>query len=104
MQTQVTYRHTDDVRPTVRTYAEAELEKLARFYDRITDAHVILSAEGDTKHVEVILHADGQRFTVRHEGQHHGAALNRCVNTLRRTLLRHKDQKNATSPTREVWH
>lgn len=104
MQTQVTYRHTDDVRPTVRTYAEAEMAKLTRFYDRISDAHVILSTEGDDKQVEVILHADGQRFAVRESGQHHGAALNRCVNALRRTLLRHKDQKHATDPNREVWH
>ncbi|MCA0269547.1 MAG: HPF/RaiA family ribosome-associated protein [Bacteroidetes bacterium] len=104
MQTQVTYRHTDDVRPTVRSYAETELAKLTRFYDRISDAHVILSSEGDTKLVEVILHADGQRFTVRETGQHHGAALNRCVNTLRRTLLRHKDQRHAVDPAREVWH
>ena len=55
MQTQVTYRHTDDVRPTVRTYAEAELEKLARFYDRITDAHVILSAEGAVSYTHLTL-------------------------------------------------
>jgi len=104
MQTQITYRHTDDVRPTVRTYAEAEIAKLTRYYDRITDAHVILSEEGLQKQVEVVLHADGQRFAVRDHGEHHGEALNRCLDTLRRNLIRHKDQQRGIDPAREVWH
>lgn len=53
-----------DVTPALRTYAETKVGRLARYFDQVQDAHVVLSAErrgdlGKAQVVEVTVHGDG---------------------------------------------
>ena len=63
----VTFRHMAP-RPELEEYARAQTERLARFYGRIVDAHVLLepSAAGILR-VVIELAVPGQRLVVSHE-------------------------------------
>ena len=94
MQTQITARHFE-ARPALREYAASRLARLERFYDGITDAHVILSTDGDVsaeKSAEISLGVYRQRLTAQKTAATHEDAIDACVERLRRQILRYKSK------------
>lgn len=92
MRTQITARHFD-ASPDLRTYAQDRLSKLERYYEGITDAHVILSTEQNGKAhkaAEVTLNVYRQQLAAHDEGITHEEAIDRCVRSLQRQIKRYK--------------
>lgn len=92
MQTQVTARHFD-ASPDLRRYASEQVAKLNRYYDGITDARVILSKDPtptNEKGVEVVLQVYRHTLSACDQGSSHEAAIDQCVNRLRRQIMRYK--------------
>jgi len=91
MQTQITARHFH-ASPRLRRYASERLGKLERYYDGINDAHVILEPNGEStaKEVKVELNVFRQRITATDQGTTYEQAIDRCVNRLRRQILKYK--------------
>jgi putative sigma-54 modulation protein len=94
MQTQITARHFN-ASPRLRRYASERLGKLERFYDGITGAHVILEPNGDTtsKEAKVELNVFRQRLTAADHGPTYEQAIDKCVNRLRRQILKYKTKR-----------
>lgn len=94
METQITARHFD-ASPTLRERAHSGLSKLERFYDGITNAHVILR-EGDqpdaSKEVEITLSVYRKRLCAQQANSSYEQAINDCVESLRRQLIKYKDK------------
>jgi len=99
MQTQITARHFD-ASLNLKEYASTRLSKLERYYNGITDAHVILT-NGTTapsdKHAEITLGVYRQRLSARRAGSTYEEAIDSCVENLRRQLLRYKAKLRDTS-------
>lgn len=98
MQTQITVRHFDAT-PQLRDYASQKLGKLERYYDGITDAHVILSDDSSPangKSVEINLNVFRQTLTARDSADTHEEAVDHCVERLRRQLMRYKAKLKST--------
>ena len=94
MQTQITARHFT-AGPELRTYASESLTKLERFYDGITDAHVILTYNHNAvldKHAEVTVNVYRQKLAARDEGTTHEAAIDGCVKSLQRQIKKYKSK------------
>ena len=92
MQTQITARHFE-AKSDLKDYASTRLSKLKRYYDGITDAHVVLTSNNTTptdKHAEVTVHVYRQRLAAQHQGTTYEEAIDQCVNSLRRQLIRYK--------------
>lgn len=92
MQTQITARHFE-ANPILKEYASTRLSKLLRYYDGITDAHVILTSNSSVpadKHAEIMLSVYRQRMAAQHAGTSYEEAIDQCVNSLRRQLMRYK--------------
>ncbi len=92
MQTRITARHFD-ASPTLRKHAADRLAKLERFYDGITNAHVVLSTTKDQvagRYAEITLTVKRQRLTAEDSAPTHEAAIDNCVERLRRQILRYK--------------
>lgn len=92
MQTQITVRHFD-ASPALRDHASQRLDKLKRYYDGITDAHVILADDGppsNGKSAEITLNVYRQTLSARDSAGTHEQALDNCVDRLRRQLIRYK--------------
>lgn len=98
MQTQITVRRFEAT-PDLRTYATERLEKLKRYYDGITDAHVVLSDDttpSNGKSVEIVLNVYRQTLSAKDSAATHEEAIDHCVERLRRQLVKYKDKLRST--------
>ncbi len=100
MQPRITARHftiTDELREYIRD----KLSKLERYYNGITDVHVIVAVERghtiENKSAEVILTVYRQTLSARESGESHEAAIDSCMEGLRRQLLRYKAKLRDTA-------
>jgi len=91
MQTQITVRHFD-ASPELRDYAIDRLSKLERYYDGITDAHIILTHDATIKAAEISLNVYRHRLAAHDEATTHEEAIDRCIERLRKQILRYKSK------------
>lgn len=94
MQPQITARHFEAA-PRLRTHIDQQIAKLHRFYDGITDIHVILGLNGTPergKHAEITLSVYRQLLTATDTAATHEEAVNHCVDRIRRQIDRYKAQ------------
>jgi putative sigma-54 modulation protein len=92
MHAQITARHFE-ASPVLREYASQRLTRLERVYDGITDARVVLSADHmpvTEKYAEITLSVYRQKLTARDAATTHEVAIDRCVERLRKQILRYK--------------
>ncbi len=85
-------------------HAREALVKLERVHDDHAEAHVTFSAEGLERRVDVRVHTRGHDIKCSEANGTYEAALDKCVESIRRSLLRHKEQARTKDPEREVWH
>ena len=99
MQSQITARHFD-ASPALREYASDRLLKLERYYAGITDAHVVLSEDGDAaadKAAEISLSVYRQRLSAQDTGTTHEEAIDRCMKRLQRQVKKYKAKLKDTN-------
>ncbi len=104
MTTDVTFRHFRSV-PYLRDHAIKGVNKLTKFYDGITTAHVVLDVEPmntDTKTAEISLGVYRQTLTASETAETHEEAINGCVRQLKRQVLRYKDRLRSVN--KDVHH
>ena len=86
----VSARHMD-VTPALKAYAEEKANKLTKYYDRIQEIEVILSAAKDNTGVEMIVNAEhSDVFIAHHDVGDAYAGIDGCVDKLERQLSDHK--------------
>jgi putative sigma-54 modulation protein len=71
------------------------LSKLERFYNGITDAHVVLSmpnSGGASKSAEITVQVYRQALTAQDRATTFEEAVDRCILRLRRQVLKYKDR------------
>jgi len=100
MQTQITVRHFN-ASNKLRHYASEKLSKLQRYYDGITDAHIVLSRNGhiaspDGKSVEIIVRVYRQTLSAQVNASSHEEAIDRCIARIRRQIMRYKAKLRRT--------
>jgi putative sigma-54 modulation protein len=80
------------VTPAIRTYVESKLERVARHFDHVIDAHVILTVDKLRQKAEVTLHVRGKDLHCKCEDQDLYAAIDLLADKLDRQVLRYKDK------------
>ncbi len=104
MKPRITARHfslTDNLRNAV----DQKFKKLEKYYDGITDAHVVLTVSRRRpmeKTAEVNVTVFRQTLSARDVGPTHEQALDECIEGLRRQLLKYKAKLRSTA--RDVHH
>ncbi|MBN2489317.1 MAG: ribosome-associated translation inhibitor RaiA [Planctomycetes bacterium] len=90
MNVNITGRHVDITQP-LRDYVVEKVERLARFFDRISRLQVTLNIEGDRHIAEVILSANrGVTLIAEEVAGDMYSAVDLVVDKLGRQLKRHK--------------
>ena len=84
--------HHLDVTPAIRTYVHSKLERVARHFDDVIDAHVILTVDKLRQKAEVTLHVRGKDLHCECEEQDLYAAIDLLADKLDRQVLRYKDK------------
>ena len=84
--------HHLDVTPAIRTYVHSKLERVARHFDHVIDAHVILTVDKLRQKAEVTLHVRGKDLHCECEEEDLYAAIDLLADKLDRQVLRYKDK------------
>lgn len=82
--------HHLEVTPAIRGYVENKLERIARHFDHVIDAHVILSVSKLKQKAEVTLRVRGKDLHCESEEDDLYAAIDLMIDKLDRQVLRHK--------------
>jgi len=84
--------HHLEVTPAIRGYVRSKLERVARHFDHVIDAHVILTVDKLRQRAEVTLHVRGRDLHCESEESDLYAAIDLLADKLDRQVLRHKDR------------
>jgi putative sigma-54 modulation protein len=94
MQINLTGHHVD-VTEALRGYVDSKFERLARHFDHVINAHVILSVEKLERKAEATLHVNGAKVFADSVHEDMYAAIDALIDKLDRQVLRHKEKKAA---------
>lgn len=94
MQINLTGHHID-VTDALKSYVDSKFERLARHFDHVINAHVVLSVEKLDQKAEATLHVNGG--TVFADAVHEDmyAAIDGLIDKLDRQVIRHKEKKHS---------
>ena len=81
------------VTPAIRSYVETKLDRVARHFDHVIDAHVILTVNKLRQKAEVTLHVRGKDLHCECEEDDLYAAIDLLADKLDRQVLRYKDKR-----------
>ena len=81
------------VTPAIRSYVETKLDRVARHFDHVIDAHVILTVDKLRQKAEVTLHVRGKELHCECEENDLCAAIDLLADKLDRQVLRYKDKR-----------
>jgi putative sigma-54 modulation protein len=76
----------------IRSYAEKKLQKAETYFDRIIEAHMILSAEKHRRMAEVTLHAKRARFHAQSETESIYASIDEVMEKVDAQIRKHKEK------------
>ena len=85
--------HHLDVTPAIRSYVQSKLERIARHFDHVIDAHVILTVDKLRQKAEATLHVRGKDLHCESEQPDLYAAIDLLADKLDRQVLRYKEQR-----------
>jgi putative sigma-54 modulation protein len=85
--------HHLEVTPAIRTYVHSKLERVARHFDHVIDAHVILTVDKQRQKAEATLHVRGKDLHCECEEEDLYAAIDLLADKLDRQVLRYKDKR-----------
>jgi putative sigma-54 modulation protein len=101
MQINLTGHHVD-VTDALKGYVDNKFERLARHFDHVINAHVILSVEKLAQKAEATLHVNGGKLFADSVHEDMYAAIDTLIDKLDRQILRHKEKKSSHRPTAPV--
>ena len=85
--------HHLEVTPAIRSYVQTKLERVARHFDHVIDAHVILTVDKLRQKAEATLHLRGKDLHCECEEADLYAAIDLLADKLDRQVLRYKDKR-----------
>lgn len=91
MQLTLTGHHVD-ITDSLRNYATEKMQRLARHFDQVLDANVILSVEKLRQKAEAELHVSGAKLFAEAIEEDMYAALDKLVDKLDRQVLKYKEK------------
>lgn len=93
MQINLTGHHVD-ITEALRNYVDSKFDRLARHFDHVINAHVILSVEKLSQKAEATLHINGGKIFADSVHEDMYAAIDTLIDKLDRQVLRYKEKKN----------
>ncbi len=105
MQVSLTVRH-GEASDTIKEYAREQVEGLARYFERLVEADIVLDHEthGDRYVAEVRVHTSNDSHHASAEGGDFRTVIDQTTEKLRRQIVRHKgklQQRPLTKADRE---
>ncbi|HFD86502.1 MAG TPA: ribosome-associated translation inhibitor RaiA [Gammaproteobacteria bacterium] len=93
MQLTLTGHHVD-ITDSLRSYVTEKFQRLARHFDQVLDANVILTVEKLQQKAEAELHVSGARIYAESVEEDMYAALDKLVDKLDRQVVKYKEKNH----------
>jgi len=84
--------HHVEITDSMRGYVNEKIGRLEKHFDRVTDAHVILSVEKLTQKAEATIHVKGNKIFAHAESEDMYAAIDSLADKLDRQIIKHKEK------------
>lgn len=91
MQISITGHHVE-ITDALRNYVESKFGRLERHFDKVTNAHVILTVEKMRQKAEATMHLNGGDIYADDEQEDMYAAIDALVDKLDRQVKKHKEK------------
>jgi len=104
MEIQITNRH-DVAKSGLKKVIEAELDRLEKFNDKITSAHVIIDVDGSDEVVEIVASLRGKKVRVSAKSEAAGKSFVEACEKLGRVLKKENEKaKDHRAPkSSDIW-
>jgi putative sigma-54 modulation protein len=86
MEIQITSRHNNKASQTLQDTITAELQKMEKFFDKITSCHVILDSENVDKTIEITMNTLGHQLVATAKAENIGKAIDEVMEKTERQL------------------
>ena len=91
MQLNITGQHID-LTEAMQEYVRTKIAKLERYFDNVTNVHVILSVEKKNQKAEATVHVAGGDLFAESTDENMYAAIDSLVDKLDRQIKKHKEK------------
>jgi putative sigma-54 modulation protein len=83
------------ITPAIRQYIDSKLQRITHHFDQVIDISVILSVEKLRQKIEATVHVRGREIFCESSAEDMYAAIDRLVDKLDRTIIKHKEKNLA---------
>ena len=91
MRITITCRHCE-LEPALRTHVEDKVSRLARYFDRVDEAHVVFQTEGHRNIADVTVHASRAVISSEQSADDLRSAFDRSIDKVERQIRRYKER------------
>jgi len=84
--------HHVDITDSMRSYVNEKIGRLEKHFDRVTDAHVVLSVEKLNQKAEGTILVKGNKIFAQAENEDMYAAIDALADKLDRQIIKHKEK------------
>ncbi len=91
MQMNITFRHVDPI-DSLKNYAQEKVERVNKYLDRATDAHVVLSVERHLHRADITIHSGRYVLRGKEQSEDMYASIDLAMDKIERQLRRYKDK------------
>jgi putative sigma-54 modulation protein len=91
MRITITCRHCE-LEPALRTHVEDKVSHLARYFDRVDEAHVVFQIEGHRSIADITVHASRAVISSEQSADDLRSAFDRSIDKVERQIRRYKER------------
>jgi len=84
--------HHVEITDSLRAYVNEKVGRLEKHFEKVTDAHVILSVEKQYQKAEATIHVKGNKIFAHAENEDMYAAIDSLADKLDRQIIKHKEK------------
>lgn len=103
MQMNITFRHVDPI-DSLKNYSQEKVDRVERYLDRASEAHVVLSVEKHTHQADITIHAGPYMLRGKERSQDMYASIDLAMDKIERQLKRYKERLKEKHGRDRVHH
>lgn len=84
--------HQIDVTPALHDYVTSKMTRLERYFDNVTNVHVVLGVEKLVQKAEATVHVSGGKLFADASDENMYAAIDALIDKLDRQIKKHKEK------------
>lgn len=103
MQLNITFRHLDPI-DSLKNYAREKVERVNKYLDKATEAHVVLSLERHLHHADISIHSGHFLLRGKERSEDMYASIDLAMDKIERQLKRYKEKLKHHHGRERVHH